>query len=132
MGYLGADDDATANELKLYWTAAKLTIPPAGWTSLIIGFANRLAESDIDQVMRQYGFGTIASTQLDFPTLKEIDATLTYYRLNHNEELYKVWMKKLMRWGMGHGATASKSRSAPKCLTSDSLTGERGYGTEGL
>ena len=78
MGYLGADDDATANELKLYWTAAKLTIPPAGWTSLIIGFANRLAESDIDQVMRQYGFGTIASTQLDFPTLKEIDATLTY------------------------------------------------------
>jgi hypothetical protein len=132
MGYLGANDAATKAELILYWTAAKLTIPPAGWTDTIVGFANRLAESDIDQVMRQYGFGTIASTQLDFPTLKEIDATLTYYRLNHNEELYKEWMQRLYRWGLGHGCTGSKSRSAKKCLTSDSLTGESGYGTEAL
>jgi len=132
MGYLGATDADTATELKKYWTAAKLTIIPAGWTDLIIGFANKLAESDIDQMMRKYGFGTIASTQPDFDKFKEIDATMTYYRLNHNEELYNVWLKRAYDWGLGHGSTASKARMAKKCLTSDSLTGESGYGTGAL
>jgi len=132
MGYMGANDAATATKVKEFWTAAKLTIPPPTWTNLIIGDANRYAESDINRVMRNEGFGNIASTQSDFASFQEIDATLTYYRLNHNDELYKEWMNRLYAWGRGHGCNSSRARSLPMQYTEDSVTGDVGYGRGAL